>query len=60
MVGVSYMTEEPDEEKIKGLTFATTTEEQRRATRESWNKWDVIASLVVIIIIIAAYLYFRG
>lgn len=60
MVGVSYMTEEPDEEKIKGLTFATTTEEQRRATRESWNKWDVVASLVVIIIIIAAYLYFRG
>lgn len=60
MVVVSYMTEPPNDEKIKGLTFATTTEEQRRATRESWNKWDVIASLVVIVIIIAAYLYFRG
>ncbi len=60
MVVVSYLTEPPDEEKIKGLTFATTTEEQRAATRASWNKWDVIASVIVVLIIIAAYLYFRG
>jgi len=60
MVVVSYLTEKPDDEKIRGLTFATITPEQRAATRASWNKWDVIASLVVVAVILAAYLYFRG
>ncbi len=60
MVVVSYLTTPPDEEKIKGLTFATTTPEQRAATRASWNKWDVITSVVVVLIIISIYLYFRG
>ena len=60
MVVVSYLTQPPDDEKIKGLTFATTTPEQRAATRASWNKWDVITSVVVVLIIISIYLYFRG
>jgi len=60
MVVVSYLTQPPDDEKIKGLTFATTTPEQRAATRASWNKWDVITSVVVVLIIKSIYLYFRG
>jgi SSS family solute:Na+ symporter len=60
MIGVSYLTEPPSPEKIKGLTFATTTAEQHAASRASWNKWDVIASGVVVLLILMAYLYFRG
>jgi len=60
MVVVSYATAEPSEEQIRGLTFATTTPEQKAATRASWERWDVIASGIVIVLIIAAYLYFRG
>lgn len=60
MVLVSYLTEEPSYEKINGLTYGTLTEEDRRASRASWNKWDVIASLAVLAAILAAYLYFRG
>ncbi|HOM75022.1 MAG TPA: sodium:solute symporter [Anaerohalosphaeraceae bacterium] len=60
MVLVSYMTEEPAYDKIKGLTYGTLTEEDRRQSRLSWNKWDVIASCAVMAAIIAAYLYFRG
>ena len=58
MVVVSLMTEKPDEEHIKGLTFATTVAEDRAASRASWNKWDLILSLGVLVIIIAIFMYF--
>ncbi|MGB9764095.1 MAG: sodium:solute symporter [Candidatus Saccharicenans sp.] len=57
---VSYFTEKPDEQKILGLTFGTVTEEQRRATRSSWDARDVVASTIVVLLIIAIYLYFTG
>ena len=60
MIVVSYMTGEPDYEKIKSLTFGTATEEDRRRTRLSWNWRDVLASAFVLACIIAAYLYFTG
>ena len=60
MIGVSYLTEAPSPEKIKGLTFATVTEEHRRRSRSSWNQWDVINSCIVLLLILSAYLYFSG
>ncbi len=60
MYAVSYATEKPDEQKITGLTFGTVTPEQRQATRASWSKWDVVASVIVVLLIVAAYLYFTG
>jgi SSS family solute:Na+ symporter len=57
---VSYSTEEPDYQKISGLTFGTINEEHRKATRASWSRWDLVASIIVIMIIIAVYLYFTG
>jgi len=60
MVVVSYMSAAPDEAQIRGLTFSTATEEDRRRTRESWHWTDVASSLVVLVFIIGAYLYFRG
>lgn len=60
MFAVSYATEKPDEQKITGLTFGTVTPEQKQATRSSWSKWDVVTSVVVVLLIIAAYLYFTG
>jgi len=60
MYAVSYATEKPDEQKIMGLTFGTVTPEQRLATRSSWSRGDVVASVIVVLLIIAAYLYFTG
>ncbi|MBN1362742.1 MAG: sodium:solute symporter [Sedimentisphaerales bacterium] len=60
MVVVSHMTNEPAYSKIAGLTYGTLTEEDRKASRATWNKWDVIASAAVLAAILAAYLYFRG
>jgi len=60
MVGVSYAGAIPDYDRIKGLTFSTASEEDRRRTRDSWRWTDVAASLVVLVFILGAYLYFRG
>src|SRR6266545_4578559 len=60
MVIVSYLTPEPASERLIGLTFATVTPEQRQQSRASWTRGDVVASAVVLVLILAAYLYFRG
>jgi len=60
MIGVSYLTEKPSEEKIKGLTYGTETEEDRKKSRSSWNRLDVICSGVVLLLILLAYIYFSG
>ena len=60
MFVVSYMTEAPSEQQLHGLTYATVTDEHRAETRASWNRWDVTASAVVMVLILAAYLYFNG
>ena len=60
MVAVSYLTASPSEEKIRGLTFATQTDEDRSVSRASWTKTDVLASALVLSLIMVAYLYFRG
>jgi len=60
MVTVSLLTPKPNEEQIKGLTFATTVAEDRAASRASWNKWDVILSLIVVAIIISIFTYFSS
>jgi SSS family solute:Na+ symporter len=58
MIIVSLLTPKPDLDHIKGLTFATTVAEDRAASRASWNKWDVILSLIVIAIVITVFVYF--
>ena len=60
MVAVSYATREPEYDRIKGLTFGTTTDEHRAQSLASWDWRDVAASAVVLGVILAGYLYFRG
>ena len=60
MVGVSYLSAAPDYEKIKNLTFATTTREDKAISRASWAWKEVAFSAVVMVGILAGYLYFRG
>ena len=60
MLVVSYATPAPAEERLVGLTYATVTAEQRQQSRSSWSRGDVTASAIVLLLILAAYLYFRG
>jgi len=58
VIVVSLFTEAPSKEKIQGLVFGTSTPEQIAATRASWNKWDVIHTVIIIGITVAFYIYF--
>jgi len=60
MVAVSYWTSVPSYERISGLTYGTLNEEHRRLSRGSWDWRDVAASVAVLAVILAAYLYFNG
>ena len=60
MVVVSYMTAPPSYEKINGLTYGTTTIEDKEKSRSSWTKSDVIFSVILLVIIVAIYMYFTG
>jgi SSS family solute:Na+ symporter len=60
MIGVSYITKPPSEEKLKGLTYATVSREDRETSRASWGWVEVAMSAFVIAGILAAYLYFTG
>jgi solute:Na+ symporter, SSS family len=60
MVAVSYATAQPDYGRIKGLTFATATGDDRAKTRASWSAREILASVFVLACILGAYLYFTG
>ncbi len=60
MVVVSKMTEEPAYEKISGLTFGTLSSEDIQANKASYTRGDVLSSGFVLLLILAAYLYFSG
>jgi solute:Na+ symporter, SSS family len=60
MVAVSYATAPPEYGRLNGLTYETASEEDRRQTRSSWTAREVIGSIVVLVCILGAYLYFRG
>jgi len=58
MVVISLFTEKPSEAQLNGLTYATTVSEDKAKSRKSWNKFDVALSLIVLVFILAAFLYF--
>jgi SSS family solute:Na+ symporter len=58
VAAVSFFTQAPAAEKIQGLVFGTATPEQKRETRASWNRWDIIHSAVILAVTAAFYWYF--
>lgn len=55
---ISVFTEQAPAVQIAGLTFGSTSEEDKMKTRATWNKWDVINSATIISLTIAFYIYF--
>jgi SSS family solute:Na+ symporter len=60
MYAVSLAGKAPDYATLTGLTYGTVTHEHRATSRSSWTRGDVVASVLVIVGILAAYLYFTG
>ena len=58
MIVVSMLTRPPNYEKIQGLTYATTVAADKKASRLSWNKRDVILSVIVLVIIALVMILF--
>jgi len=55
MVLVSFFTKKPTAEQIEFITF---TGDYKALIKQSWNKWDVIASLGVVVLCALFYWYF--
>lgn len=58
MVIVSMFTKPIDPARIEGLYFGSASEKQKAISRASWNKWDVIHSVIILLFIIGFYVYF--
>ncbi|MCG8308278.1 MAG: sodium:solute symporter [Cytophagales bacterium] len=58
MILISFVTKPADPSAIKGLTLGSATAEQKLEVRQSYTKWDVITSAIIIIITLAFYAYF--
>lgn len=57
---VSLLSKPPSDAQIRGLTFATTGEDDREKSRASWNKWDVANSVIIVGFIVLIFAYFTG
>ena len=58
MVTVSLLTARPDYEQLDGLTYGTTAAVDRKASRATWNRWDVVHSVVIVAVIVGMFVYF--
>mgnify|MGYP001308702103 CR=1 FL=1 len=58
MIVVSILTPPPDLERLKGLTFSTTLENDQEISKNSWDNSDVIHSVVIITILALILIYF--
>jgi SSS family solute:Na+ symporter len=55
MVVVSFFTPKPTAEQVEFITF---TGDYKTLIKQSWNKWDVVASFGVVLICTLFYIYF--
>ncbi|MCX8019192.1 MAG: sodium:solute symporter [Chitinophagaceae bacterium] len=56
----SLLTQPQPAEKIQGLTMGTLTEEHKRLAKSSYSKWDILASVLLVAIVVSILVYFRG
>jgi len=58
MILISMFTPLASEKQLRGLTYFSMGPEQIAETRNSWTKWDVMTSLIVVAVCVAFYVYF--
>jgi SSS family solute:Na+ symporter len=55
---VSWCTPAPETARITGLTYGTTEAADKEQSRASWNVTDVLLSVLVVVAIVAIFVYF--
>jgi SSS family solute:Na+ symporter len=58
MVIISFFTPKATEKQLQGITYFSQSPEQMAETRNSWSKWDVFTTLIVIAVCVVFYIYF--
>jgi len=58
MVVLSFVTKAPTPEQLKFTYSGAATPEAKKLTRESWNKWDVVHTIIILGVIVAFYIIF--
>ncbi len=58
IIVVSLFTKIGDASKTVGLTYGSASPDQIAETRASWNKWDVVHTIIILSVTIAFYIYF--
>ena len=58
VIVVSLFTKPAPAAQIEGLTFGSTTPEQKAASRASWNHWDIIHSAIILAVVVGFYIIF--
>ena len=58
MVVISFLTKAPTAEQLKFTYSGASTPEAKKITRESWNKWDVVHTIIILGVIVTFYIIF--
>jgi SSS family solute:Na+ symporter len=58
IIALSFMTDAPTESQTRGLTWRGLSAEDKLDIKNSWNKWDVMGTCVVLGLVLGMYLYF--
>lgn len=60
LIIVSLATEEPDEDKVRDLTFETVDHATKLPTDPLWKQRDIWGTILLIAIVIGVWIYFTG
>ena len=59
-IKISLLTTAPDYKTIVGLSFGTLTEDQKQAHRDSYDRIDVLFSVILVFLVVGILCYFTG
>lgn len=59
-IGVSLLTVAPSKEKVTNLTFGTLTDEAKSKNKGSYGVFDVVLSIIVLVIVAGIMIFFNG
>lgn len=60
LIGVSLATEAPSLEKVENLTFSTLSTAAKESNKNSYNHWDIIITVAVVVIVGSVMYFFNG
>ena len=60
LIVISLLTAAPRYETIENLTFSTLTEEAKKSNKNSYNYWDIIITISVVLVVGGVMYFFNG